>query len=84
MTYPKTFVSKYLEQETKFSDIAKVRKALFDLRQSYLVVKRDQEFPVWLNILPLQISILKLSLQVFFRPSTQARWVTQSFAKPTM
>ena len=44
MTYPKTFVSKYLEQETKFSDIAKVRKALFDLRQSYLVVKRDQEF----------------------------------------
>ena len=44
MIYPKTFVSKHLEQETKFSDIAKVRKALFDLRQSYLVVTRDQEY----------------------------------------
>ena len=83
MTYPKTFVSKYLEQETKFSDIAKVRKALFDLRQSYLVVKRDQEFSLVEHPSSSNLDT-EVELQVFFRPSTQARWVTQSFAKPTM
>ncbi|MEE2924469.1 MAG: PfaD family polyunsaturated fatty acid/polyketide biosynthesis protein [bacterium] len=44
MIYPTTFVSNNLDQETKFTDTAKLRKALFDLRQSYLVLKRDQQY----------------------------------------
>ncbi len=44
MIYPKTFASKSADQETKFTNTGELRKALFDLRQSYLVLRRDQEF----------------------------------------
>ncbi len=44
MIYPKIFAPKSIDQETKFTNTVELRKALFDLRQSYLVLKREEGF----------------------------------------
>ncbi len=55
MIYPKTFASKSVDHETNFSDTAGLREALFDLRQSYLVLRRDQHYSLAVHPSPSEL-----------------------------